>query len=46
MGDVDAKQGTGSGGGAGSYWHTSNAGHVGGSGRGGSGRVVIRWETN
>tara|TARA_B100002019_G_C21255077_1_gene593368 strand:+ start:532 stop:1929 length:1398 start_codon:yes stop_codon:yes gene_type:complete len=46
MGDVDAKQGTGSGGGAGSYWHVPSAGHVGGGGRGGSGRVVIRWETN
>ena len=46
MGEVDAKPGTGSGGGAGSYWHTANAGHVGGAGKGGSGRVVIRWETN
>jgi len=46
MEDSDAKDGSGSGGGAGSYWHVTSASHGNGQGgKGGSGRVVIRWRT-
>jgi len=46
MTDMDAKPGTGSGGGAGSYWAWGNATHTDGrGGQGGSGRVIIRWRT-
>jgi len=41
---TNAKDGTGGGGGAGSYWHHSSAGQPIRSGKGGSGRVIIRYE--
>ena len=44
MRTYDAKDGTGGGGGGGSYWHGPSAGQPGRSGRGGSGRVIIRYE--
>lgn len=40
----NAKDGTGGGGGAASYWHPTSAGQPNRSGRGGSGRVIIRYE--
>ena len=43
---VNAKDGTGGGGGAGSYWHHSSAGQPRRSGRGGSGRAIIRYEVD
>lgn len=42
--DMNALDGSGSGGGASSYWHATSAGQGGEAGRGGSGRVVIRFE--
>lgn len=43
---VNAKDGTGGGGGAGSYWHAPSGGQPSRSGRGGSGRVIIRYEVD
>ena len=41
---LNAKDGTGAGGGAASYWHSPSAGQPARSGKGGSGRVIIRYE--
>jgi len=46
MENAQAKYGSGSGGGAGSYWHHGSDSHGDGSGgEGGPGRVIIRWRT-